>query len=322
MTEPLNVIQTIAKVKAAVGAVSKNRTMAGGGQDGGYRFRSIDDVYDACHGPMAEHGLVIVPHKIISNERRLFQYDKTDRQGNVVGTTRGVEIVMHILVRVYGPNGDHIELEVVGEAKDYSDKGSNKAHTAADKIAVTQTLKIPYREMSDPDEERPEETRQARQPKSEQPADWPVTRGYIKRELLKITGSEEKAIKAWDAFEKLGVPMVESEAQKFFAQTRKLLNEEKVKQLESNIKKAPEQTTENPQRLTRQDVANRAALVRRMEKMDNTEFNEALRDVILKGGYGFKTETMQDLVMNAPPEWNNKLTELVDGFEDLLNEPA
>ena len=173
-TKPTNVLEAICAVKSDVGAIGKNRLMNEGGSANSYKFRSIEDIYDAAHEPMAKHGLVIVPHKIVANERRHFEIEKKNREGVVYGVTRGVEVVLTILVHVYGPGGpsDFIELEVVGEAKDYSDKASNKAHTMADKIAVVQVLKIPYRDMVDQDNERPEEgpSRQSQAPRERRPS--------------------------------------------------------------------------------------------------------------------------------------------------------
>jgi hypothetical protein len=226
---PTNVIEAIAAVKAEVGAVGKNRTMnATRDEGGGYAFRSIEDVYNACHGPMAANCLVIVPHEVVANERRHFEYEKKTRQGEVYGITRGVEVVLHIRGRAYGPGGlnDYIEFEVVGEAKDYSDKASNKAHTMADKIAVTQLLKIPYSDMADQDDERPEEVVGARRDASaDEPQDFPVGDGWIMGQLMERWNDKDAVRAAFDAWAANtdrqspdGMRYLKSQADSFLAQ--------------------------------------------------------------------------------------------------------
>jgi hypothetical protein len=147
-----NVVQVVAAVKAEVGAIGKNRKMDAPGSPK-YAFRSIDDIVDAAHGPMSRHGLIVVPHAITDASSSEVQFRNST----------GVARLIRVQFRAYGPAGDHLELEAQGEANDTSDKASNKAHTAAWKIALTQLLAIPYQDLEEQDDTRLERADRPRQ---------------------------------------------------------------------------------------------------------------------------------------------------------------
>lgn len=111
----------------------------------GFRFRSIDDVYDALHPALVAHGVVIVP-EVRSHELEEYK------------TTRGsVMIRAKILCafRFYADDGSSIEAVTVGEAADSLDKASAKAMSVAYKYALFQTFCIPTGEDSDADSPEP-----------------------------------------------------------------------------------------------------------------------------------------------------------------------
>lgn len=65
----MNVIQALTLVKRDLGAVSKERNMEQG--PARYKYRAIDDVLNKLHGPMVEHGVIIVPSmQEVMNEAR------------------------------------------------------------------------------------------------------------------------------------------------------------------------------------------------------------------------------------------------------------
>lgn len=142
----VTVYQALTNVLADVGAIPKNRSVDK--RMGGYSFRGIDDLYDALHGPLAKHGVLIVPEVL-------------DRDDETYTTSGGTDMrLCKLLVRYrfYGPAGDHIEAVTVGEAADAGDKAANKAMTAALKYLLFQVLCIPVEGNEDADASSPQLT--------------------------------------------------------------------------------------------------------------------------------------------------------------------
>ena len=134
-------------------------------KDQKFDFRGIDDVYNALCPLMAKYGLVLVPTNINNKER----FQTTSRSGgNLYITTMDVGYQMYCCI-----DGSSIPLELPGEAMDSSDKGSNKAMSAAYKYAVIQAFCIPTEGDNDPDlvthDVAPQSTAPINQPLLNQP---------------------------------------------------------------------------------------------------------------------------------------------------------
>jgi hypothetical protein len=132
MTEqdpPATVFAAMAKASAAITAVGKSLR----NEQAGYAARSIDDVLDAVHEPLAAAGVVLVPQvrTRITEERR----SRGDRPLYYVA--------LEVAFTFYGPDGSHVEVVTWGEAMDSQDKATNKAQSAALKMALIQTFTIP-----------------------------------------------------------------------------------------------------------------------------------------------------------------------------------
>lgn len=209
MSETTNVVQALAAVMADVGAVGKDHKMDQG-RGGQYRYRSIDDVLTAVHGALIAHRVVIVPEEILDKTHDLRVTDKTNNQGQAY---QSVQMWCSLTVRwaIHGPAGDRITVESCGEALDSSDKATNKAHTAAQKVALCQALCIPY-DTQDPDHSRPEQQSRSRAernapaaPKRDwtKVADWPdpLTVADAKYVLLAFADSQGEAEEWWHALE-------------------------------------------------------------------------------------------------------------------------
>ena len=144
MTEPMPVdapiVARLVAVMADVGAVGRNAQMEHGER---YRYRRNDDVLSAVQPALVRHGVVAVPEVVAVKYR-----DRTTRNGNP-------QVWCSLTVRwtFHGAAGDSVSAVVVGEASDTSDKATNKAHTASQKIALCQVLSIPY-SQDDPDDDR------------------------------------------------------------------------------------------------------------------------------------------------------------------------
>lgn len=133
----------IAGVIADVGAVGKDKV----NKQQGFKFRSVDDVYNALHPALAKNKVFIVP-EILEQTRE------------VVGETRNgakmTLVICTIKFTFFAEDGSYIESVIIGEALDTGDKATNKAMAIAYKYACFQVFCIPTEEMTDPDAESPE----------------------------------------------------------------------------------------------------------------------------------------------------------------------
>jgi hypothetical protein len=135
----LTVDQAMVMVMREIGAVGKNGT----NKEFGYKFRQQEDLVAAVRGPMAKYGLRLLPRVI---EQKHFQRGKS----NVA--------ILTIEYIVRGPSGDVMEpsIIVVGEGADVSDKGTNKAMTAAKKYALVQAFEIAEANVDEGDQTSPD----------------------------------------------------------------------------------------------------------------------------------------------------------------------
>ena len=141
MDGDLPVIQAITEIMTELGGVPKG----GYNSEQRYNFRGIEDLLVRLNPLLAKYGVVIVPDVI---ER--FYEARTSAKG-----TQGHCAHLHVRYTVYGPGGDSITLSTWGEGVDYSDKGTNKAMTAAFKYALLQLFAV-CDPAEDADREGPE----------------------------------------------------------------------------------------------------------------------------------------------------------------------
>jgi hypothetical protein len=127
-----NVYQCIAEVQKQVAqtGIAKNKSNA----QQGYKFRGIDDVYNALSLVLAEVGLVVITRCI---ERE--QVERATKSGSpLFYTTLKVEYDF-----VSSHDGSKHTAVAYGEAMDSADKSTNKAMSASYKYAMFQTFCIP-----------------------------------------------------------------------------------------------------------------------------------------------------------------------------------
>jgi hypothetical protein len=111
--------------------IAKDRTNQ---QGNSYKFRGIDDVYNAISPLLAKHGLCILP--------RMISRQCLERQ-----TAKG-SAIFYVTVEaefdfVSAEDGSKHTVRTFGEAMDMSDKATNKAMSAAYKYAAFQAFAIP-----------------------------------------------------------------------------------------------------------------------------------------------------------------------------------
>lgn len=139
--EKKTVYQAIAEVQGALAklGISKDRTADTGGR-GTYKFRGIDDIYNAIAPLLSEHGLCILP-RVISRE-------VTERQSKT-GNALFYVVVDVEFDFVSATDGSKHTIKMLGEAMDSGDKATNKAMSAAYKYACLQTFCIPTESDND-----------------------------------------------------------------------------------------------------------------------------------------------------------------------------
>lgn len=134
------IYSAIAGVISDVGYVAKDKV----NKQQGFKYRSVDDVFNALHPALAKNKVFIVPRIL-------------ERACDVVGKTQKgtdmVKVVCKIKYTFYAEDGSFIEAMIVGEGLDTGDKATNKAMAVAYKYACFQVFCIPTEEMSDPDAE-------------------------------------------------------------------------------------------------------------------------------------------------------------------------
>lgn len=136
-----DIYRLIPQVMRTVGAVEKGRR----NEQQGYRFRGIDDLYNAMQQPMADAGIFCVPY-VLERHREERQ---TQKGGTLFYTTLTVRHTF------YAPDGSSVDCVTIGEAMDSGDKSSNKAMSAAMKYALIEVFCIPTADAKDTDDDSP-----------------------------------------------------------------------------------------------------------------------------------------------------------------------
>ena len=138
---------TAPHVYTAIAEVMADLSREGIGKDRkndqqGYKFRGIDDVYNALAPTLAKHKLCVIP--------RVIGRDVTERT-NQRGTALFYVVCDVEFSLVSALDGSAHVARVVGEAMDSGDKATNKAMSAAYKYMAMQTFCIPTEGDNDAD---------------------------------------------------------------------------------------------------------------------------------------------------------------------------
>ena len=137
----MKVYQAINRVQSALSktGITKDRTNT---QGSGYKFRGIDDVYNAIAPLLAEHGLCILPRVLPRTCE-----ERTSKSGGALFYVT-VEAEFDF---VAAEDGSKHTCKTFGEAMDSGDKATNKAMSAAYKYAAFQAFSIPTESDNDAD---------------------------------------------------------------------------------------------------------------------------------------------------------------------------
>jgi hypothetical protein len=133
---------TTPAVFSAVGKAQKHFATYGVGKGGtnkeqGYRFRGIDDLLNAASAALTHAGLMYVP----------CVEERTVSHGQTAKGTAFVDVALRVRYDIFSTeDGSQMPSSAViyGEGRDYADKATNKALSAALKYFLTQLFCIPF----------------------------------------------------------------------------------------------------------------------------------------------------------------------------------
>lgn len=168
----LDEMTDVPKVYGAISAVMAHMSKEGiaktrNNEQQRYKFRGIDDIYNALSSVLSENRLIMLPF-VQAMERE----ERQTKSGGVINYT----ILTIDFTLVSAEDGSKDVVRMVGEAMDSADKSSNKAQSAALKYAALQVFMIPTEgDDNDADATTHEELRPRQQTKSrvdEPPEGW------------------------------------------------------------------------------------------------------------------------------------------------------
>jgi hypothetical protein len=129
------IYKQIPLIMTDVSAIGKNQ------KGPGYKFRGIDDLYNALQKVMARRG-VFSTSEILHSERS----EIVSKSG-----AKGYLSIIRYRYTFWAADGSSVPMDAIGECIDYGDKASNKCAAIAHKYALLQIFCIPTEEMQDPD---------------------------------------------------------------------------------------------------------------------------------------------------------------------------
>lgn len=136
----MKVYAAIADVTSDLAAIGVGKTRYNEQQR--YRFRGIDDVFNALAPLLAKHRLSIIPRMLTRSV-----IERTTKSGGVL-----FYVTVEAEFTFAADDGSTVIARTFGEAMDSGDKATNKAMSAAYKYAALMTFAIPT-EAHDPDAE-------------------------------------------------------------------------------------------------------------------------------------------------------------------------
>lgn len=140
-----DIFTAISGVMSDIGAIGKDKKAeAGFGRS--YKYRGIDDVYNALQPAMIKHGVFCTP-EVLEQTRE----ERTTSKGGLL-----IYSVCKVKYSFFCADGSSVSATVVGEGMDSGDKASNKAMSAAYKYACFQVFCIPTDEMIDSERDNPQ----------------------------------------------------------------------------------------------------------------------------------------------------------------------
>lgn len=180
------VYAAIANVMAALSSEGISKTKTNSQQN--YKFRGIDDVYNALAPVLAKEKLLILP-RVLS---RIEEERETKSGGQLAYVTVHMEFDL-----VSGLDGSKHTVSTYGEAMDSADKATNKAMSAAFKYAAFQAFCIPTEGHEDADQ---------------------TTYEVAPKAKAATNGSDPKKAKAAEIMQRMGISSAQSAVLKTYCE--------------------------------------------------------------------------------------------------------
>ena len=133
------IFESIAAIMNEVPAIGKNKQ----NQQQNFKYRGIDDAYNALQPLMAKHGIFTVP-EVVERTR--------EERINAKGTALAF-VTLRVKYTFYAKDGSSLSCIVEGEGMDSGDKATSKALAISHKYALMQVFCVPTEDMPDPDAE-------------------------------------------------------------------------------------------------------------------------------------------------------------------------
>lgn len=123
-------------VMRAIGAVGKDKT----NQDQGFKYRSIDGVYNEVHSALAAAGVFMTPNVL----------ERTRSDWLTGGGKKWQHVTLKVMYTFFAEDGSHVDAgPIYSEGIDSGDKASMKALAHAHKYALLQVFCIPTEDLQD-----------------------------------------------------------------------------------------------------------------------------------------------------------------------------
>jgi len=106
-----------------------------------YKFRGIDDLYNAVNPLFKKHRVFMVP-EVLSREST----ERITGSGSVLFYEK-----LEVKYKLFAEDGSFVDATTVGIGMDTGDKAANKAMSVAQKYTLIQIFSIPTEEPKDPD---------------------------------------------------------------------------------------------------------------------------------------------------------------------------
>jgi hypothetical protein len=140
----MEIYKRLSKIMAEVDPIAKGKT----NQQQGYKFRGIDDLYNALHDLFSKNEVFITSEVIDSNRE-----ERTTKNGGVL-----LYSIVRVKFTLFTTDGSSVSSIIEGEAMDNGDKATNKALSVALKYCLMQMFLIPTEDLKslDSDNSSPE----------------------------------------------------------------------------------------------------------------------------------------------------------------------
>lgn len=164
-----------------------------------YKFRGIDDVYNAVNPILAKHGVFMrADVQDVSREER------PSKSGGVMAFVQ-----VRVRYSFVAKDGSFVSTDSLGEGMDSGDKATPKAMSIAQKYAILQMFCIPTADSKDPENGSPEP---ALKPRRSEPDDDPLygpdvneppkDKAAFRNITLKLSDGKEHKVTKFEAYNK------------------------------------------------------------------------------------------------------------------------